>query len=64
MCAFLARPVIADLGFAEQVDLAFEIHDEMRKAGIPPSTNTYNRLLGVCEKVLKKTRFGCVMYYQ
>lgn len=44
-------PVLTDLGFASEVDLAFSIYDDMRMAGIPPSVNTYNRLLGVCEKV-------------
>ena len=43
--------MIADLGFAGEVDLAFEIFDDMRMTGVPPTITTYNRLLGVCEKV-------------
>lgn len=43
--------VIADLGFAGEVDKAFEIFDDMRMTGVPPTLTTYNRLLGVCEKV-------------
>ncbi|CAM9273262.1 unnamed protein product, partial [Ectocarpus sp. 13 AM-2016] len=44
------QTVMTDLGFAGEVDLAFSIYDDMRMAGIPPSLDTYNRLLGVCEK--------------
>ncbi|CAM9455508.1 unnamed protein product, partial [Ectocarpus fasciculatus] len=44
------QTVMTDLGFAGEVELAFSIYDDMRMAGIPPSLDTYNRLLGVCEK--------------
>lgn len=43
--------VITDLGFAGKVDLAFKVFDDMRTTGLPLTVNTYNRLLGVCEKV-------------
>lgn len=42
---------MTDLGYAGKVELAFSIFDDMRMAEIPPTVNTYNRLLGVCEKV-------------
>lgn len=43
--------VLTDLGYAGKVELAFSVFDDMRMAGIPLTVNTYNRLLGVCEKV-------------
>lgn len=42
--------VIADLGHAGKVDLAFQVFDDLQMADITPSINSYNRLLGVCEK--------------
>lgn len=43
--------MIADLGHAGKVDLAFEVFQELQATDIPPSIWSYERLLGACEKV-------------
>lgn len=55
--------VLTDLGYAGKVELAFSIFDDMRMAGIPVTVNTYNRLLGVCEKVWSSTHGLMVSWY-